>query len=184
MKLSKTSWLLITIGVFVIVLVGLGVIRSQQVNQQNQLNEELNTAELKLNGLQTEPLSQRRAELEQQLSQITSQSETARTALSQPLGSIDVSDFLFDIAEANSVNITVLKSSGLASTELAGITCTVLPLSASVEGNLADLASFITQLNEDLANSVIGSVSINVPEASEEIPSASIQLVIYTYQGG
>lgn len=184
MKLSKTSWLLITIGVFVIVLVGLSVIRSQQVNQQNQMNEELNTAELKLNGLQTESLSQRRAELEQKLSQVTSQSETARKALSQPLGSIDVSDFLFDIAEANSVNITVLNSPGLASTELTGVTCTVLPLSASVKGNLADLASFITQLNEDLANSVIGSVTINVPEASKESPSASIELVIYTYQGG
>jgi len=40
MKLSKTGWLIIIIGVFVIILAGLGTVRSQQVREQDQLNEE------------------------------------------------------------------------------------------------------------------------------------------------
>ena len=41
MKLSKTSWLLLTLGIFVIALAGLGAVYYQQVNQQDRLNEEL-----------------------------------------------------------------------------------------------------------------------------------------------
>lgn len=184
MKLSKKSWLIITIGIFIILSVGLWTVHSQQVNEQKQLQDKLNTAELKLNGFQTGQLSHRPDELEEQLSQTLSQSETARTILSQPIGSIAISSIMFDIAAANSVNITEISSSGLASEELAGLTCSVLPLTAKVEGDLTDLVSFITKLNGELENGVVKSVEISVPEMTDEKTSANIQMVIYTYQGG
>ena len=184
MKLSKKSWLIITIGIFIILSVGLWTVHSQQVNEQKQLQDKLNTAELKLNGFQTGQLSHRQNELEEQLSQTLSQSETARTILSQPIGSIAISGIMFDIAAANSVNITEISSSGLASEELAGLTCSVLPLTAKVEGDLTDLVSFITKLNDELENGVVKSVEISVPEMTGEKTSANIQMVIYTYQGG
>ena len=185
MKLSKTSWLIIIIGVFVILLVGLGIVRSQQVHQQNELNEQLALAQSKIQVIQLEPLSHRQGELEQQFSETDSQSESAKAILSQPIRSITISDLLFNIAEANNVNVTEINSSGLASEELAGVTCTVLPFTARVEGELTDLVSYITRLNSDLATGFVKSVEINVPEAnSKDKPSANIQLVIYAYQGG
>jgi len=54
-----------------------------------------------------------------------------------------------------------------------------------VEGELTDLVSYITRLNSDLDTGFVKSVEINVPETnSKDKPSANIQLVIYTYQGG
>ncbi len=184
MKLSKKSWLLITIGVFTIMFVGLWMVHSQQADEQKQLEDKLNTAELKLNGFQTEQLSNRQKELEEQLSQILSQSETARDILSQPIGSITISSIMFDIAEAYNVEVTEISSSGLASEELAGLTCSTLPLNATVEGDMTDLVGFITRLNGDLENGVVNSVEINAPEVAGEKASASIQMIIYTYQGG
>jgi hypothetical protein len=170
-------------GIFIIAIIGLGVIRSQQVNQQNQLNEKLTATELKLNGFQIEQLSHQQEELEEQLNQTLAQSETARNILSQPTGSIATSSLMFDIAEANNVEITEINSSGLTSGELAGIACSSLPVTASVAGNVTDLVNFVARLNGDLENGVINSVEISVPEAADEEASASIQLVIYAYQG-
>jgi len=183
MRLTKTSWLVIIIGVFIIMFAGLGAVRYQQVRQQNQLTEELASAQSKLKGIQLEQLSNRQEELEQQLSQTISQSEATKSALSQPIQSITISDTLFDIAEANSVNVMEVSTSGLASEELAGITYSVLPLTARVEGELTNLASFITQLNGEFETGVIKSVEINVPEATSRNTIANIQMVIYAYQG-
>jgi len=184
LKLSKTSWLLLAIGAFIIILAGLGAFRFQQVRQQNQLNEELVLAQLKLKAVQLEQLAQRQGELERHLSQTTSQFQAARTTLSQPVGSIGASSTLFDIAEACGAEVTEISSSGRTSEELEGIPCSVLTLTARVEGDVPNLVSFITELNSYLRNGVVKSVEISIPEmTSEEKSSANIQLVVYSYQG-
>ena len=183
MKLTKTSWLLLGIGIFIITLAGLGAVRYQQVNQQNQLNEELVLAEAKLNGSQLEQLSYQQGELEKQLSQAMAQLRTAKDMLSQPTVSIATSGTLFDTAKAYGVEVTELSSSGLVSEELEGVPCSVLSLTTRVEGDVSDLIGFITELNNDFMTGVVQSVEISIPETiSEEKPSANIQLVIYTYQ--
>jgi len=185
LKLSKKSLLIIAVGIFIIALVGLWTVHSQQVNELNQLNKELTLVQSKLKGIQPEKSSQRQEELERQLSQTISQSETARVALSQPIGIIAISDIIFDIAEDYGVEVTEISSSGIATEELAGITCSVLPLTAKVEGEVTDIASFITKLNEDLATGLARSVEISIPETTDEgeETSADIQVVIYTYRG-
>jgi len=183
LKISKTSWLLVAIGVFIIAMVGLGAVRYQQVNQQNQMNEELALAEMKLNEFKLEQLSDRQGELEEQLSQTISQLGAAKAIFSQPNGSIVASGILLDIAEAYGVEVTEISSSGLASGELEGIACSVLPLDARVEGDVPALINFITRLNSDLTTGVVRSAEISIPEATGEESSANIQLVIYSYQG-
>jgi len=184
LKLSKTGWLLIITGVVIIITAGLGVVRSQQIRQQNQLNEELALAQSRLNGIQVEPLTQRQAELEGQLSQTMAKAETARATLSQPLSSITLSDTLFTVAEDNYVEILEISSPGLGGEEVAGVTCSVLPLALTVSGNLTDLVSFITELNDNLATGVVRSVEINVPEMTSEVkPSVNIEMAIYIYKG-
>ena len=184
MKLSKTSWLLITIGVLVITFASLGAVRAQQIHRQNQLNEELTLTELKLKGVQLEQLSQQQEELETRLNEATSQFEAVKAILSQPRGSVATSGILFDVAEACGVEVTDISSSGLSSDELEGVPCSVLILTASVEGDVLDLVSFITELNAYLSTGVVQSVSINVPETtSNEKSTANIRLVVYMYQG-
>ena len=183
MKLSKTSWLLLISGVFILVFASLGAIYYQQFHQQNRLNEELTLAQLRLNGFKLEQLAHQQ-ELEKRLTQTISQCETAKAILSQSNRSIATSETLFYTATAYGVAVTEISSSGLASENLEGITCSILPLTARVEGDVSDLVSFIIKLNYKLTTGTVKSVEISIPETtSEEKTTANIQMVIYTYQG-
>lgn len=184
MKFTKTSWLLIVIGAFIIILAGLGVVRYQQVYQQNQMNEKLALNQSGLEQIRLEPLSAREGELEEQLGQTTSQFEAVKAILSQPIESVTVSTTLFDIIEAYGLEVTQMASSNLAGGGLEGISCSGISLTAKVEGDVNDLINFTTELNSYFATSIVKSITITIPEtASEEKASADIQLVIYTYQG-
>ena len=201
MKLSKKTWLVIAIGIFAIALIGLGMVHSQQVQQQNQLNEELTLAQMKLNGFQLAQLSDQQGELEEQLSQATSQFEAVKAMLSQPVGNIAASSILFDFAEAHGVKVTEMTSSGPVTENLEDVPCSVISLTAKVEGDVHNLVSFVTKLNSYFTTGVVKSVEINIPETTDEgegegegeeeeeeqekeKASADIQLVVYTYQGG
>lgn len=184
MKLGKTSWLLLTIGVFIIMFAGLGIVRYQQVQQQNQLNEELTLAQQELDQMQLEQLSYQQERLERQLSQTLSRQETAKTRLSQPIESIATSSTLFDIATACGVEVTQISLSGVGNADLEDIPCSVQTFTAKVEGDVPGLVNFVTKLNDNIATGVVKSVAISIPEiTSETKASANIQLIIYAYQG-
>ena len=181
MKLGKKSWLFIAIGFFLIALVSLWTVYSQQSGVKKQLKEELTLANSRLGSIQIEQFANNQSELEQQLDEIIAQSEAARGTLSQPMNSIIISDILF--STANSVNITEVSSSGMTNEELSGVPCLALPLTASVEGDLSNLVAFITQLNGDLSTGFISSLDINITDpASNQKPSVNIQMVIYTHK--
>lgn len=185
MKLGKASLVLIVVGILVIAFASLGAVRSQQVSQHDQIGEELDLTQLKIKQFQLEQLSQQQAELEAELSQTTSEFEAAEAALAQQMGGIAISSLLFDIARACGTEVVEISSSGTASEDLGGITCSVLTFNAGIEGDLLPLISFITRLNDSLATGFVKSVNISVPEAaSGEKASANIQLVVYNYQGG
>jgi len=184
LKLSKKSGLILIVGIAIAIFAGLWLARGQQVDEQEQLHEELSIVAMRLNGLQGEEISSQQGELEKQLSQAISQLETAKATLSQSTESIAVSGTLFDIAEAIGVEITGISSSHLSGGSLEGITCSVLPLTITVEGDVADIISFVGSLNHDFTTGIVQSVEISIPEtASEETVSANIQLHIYTFQG-
>ncbi|MBI4186341.1 MAG: hypothetical protein HY530_02400 [Chloroflexi bacterium] len=183
MKLNKITWILLTAGVFAILLAGLSAVRSQQVQQQNQLRDELDLTQAKLTGIQLERLYKQQGELEKRLNQMLSQSETARATLSQPVESIATAGVLFDTAEAAGVSVSEVKISPLTSQKLEGVPASASVLSARVEGSLSGLIGFITRLNDSFGTGVVRSGKISIDEAKAET-SASIEMVIYTYQGG
>jgi len=184
LKISKKTWLIIAIGIFVIALAALYMAYNQQVSEQNQLNEQLALAQSRLSGVNPEKLSSQQAELEEQLSQATSQFEAVKTVLSQPAGSITVTDILFDIARVHGVEVTEMTSSGLTDGSLEGVPCLVIPVTVKVEGDVPNLVSFVVNLNNFLTTGVVESITITVPETdSGEKASADIQLVAYTHQG-
>jgi hypothetical protein len=184
MKVSRISWILLAVGIFLIVSVSLGVVLSQRLRQRSHLEEELKLAQQKLAEVQLEPLLTQQVELEENLDEIVSESEEARAVLSQAITSTAVSDSLFAIADTYDVTITELSSTGLAAEELEGVTCSALPFSGQVEGNLSDIVNFVIRLNNDLTTGVVRSVAINIPPTSNgENSTASLTLVIYSYQG-
>jgi hypothetical protein len=185
LKLRKRTLLITIVGIFVIVLISLGMLRSQQVSEQNQLNEQFTLIQSRLGVIKLEQLSSRQAELEGQLRQATSQFEAVKTVLSQPVGSITATSILFDIARAHGLEVTEVTSPGPTSDSLEGVACSVTSLTARVEGDVPNLVSFITKLNSHFTTGVVKSITITIPETiSGEKASADIQLVVYTHQGG
>lgn len=206
MKLGRASWLVLVVGIVLIAFISLGLVRFRQVNEQNQLGEELSLAQDKLSAAQFTEFSSKQKELEEQLSEMISELEGTKGALAQPTVSIVTSDTIFDIAKACSVEVIQVGSSDLVPENREGITCSVMPFTITVEGELHSLINFITSLNEDFGSGVVASASINIPEEIEvdaemeeqmdeedlleeeepevEQPSADISLLIYVYRGG
>ncbi len=182
MKLSKKSWLTLSVVILIIAFASLGIARSQQVQEQKRLSEELSLVGLRLNGLRFEQLSSRQKELEEQLSQAMPQLETDNETSPQPIRSIAINDSLLDIAETSGVEIIEISSSGPVSGDLEGIACRVLTLTVRVEGDAANLINFTIDLTDELTNGVVKSVEINIPkDASKAKASANVNLAIYSY---
>jgi len=164
----------------------LGTIRSQQLDEQSELVNQLTPiqADLEQELTRTESLSLRQAELEKQLSQATSQFEKVKAVFSEPVGSIAVNSILFDIAKVYGLEVTEVTSPGPANDILEGVTCSVLPLTAEVQGDIPNLVNLITELNNSLETGVIESITITIPgTTSGDDISASIRMVVYFYQG-
>ena len=200
MKLGKASWLILTAGVLIITFAGLGVARFQQLDERDQLSGELAVAQHRLGKFQLKQLASQKLALEQQLAGAIAQLEAVRNEIIQPLESITVTDSLFEIAQACGVEITDIISSDLDDGELEGIPSSVINLSIRVEGYVLNLIDFTVKLNNDFTAGVVTSVKMNtaqeveeetegeqaegeIEEEEAEMPSASIQLVIYGYQG-
>ena len=169
MKLSKTSWIIITIGIVVVAFGSLGLARHQQVLEQTQLRDELSVTTTRLQKTQIKPLQSQHSELQEQFDQALSQLETAKDELRQPIESIGVTDSIFDIAEACDIEITRINSSTLGSDKLEGISYAVIRLTITVEGDVPDFISFVTKLNNDFGTGIASSVQMGITGASEEM---------------
>lgn len=185
LKISKKTGLVIAIGIFVIALAGLFMVYSGQAGEKRELDEQLALVQSRLSGIQLEQLSSRQVELEEQLSQATSQFEAVKAILSQPVGSIAVTSSLFDLARAYGVEVIEITSPGPTTESLEGVTCSVISLTAKVEGKVPNLLGFVTRLNSHFTTGVVKSVTITVLETgSSDNASADIQLAVYTFQEG
>lgn len=192
MKLSKTSWLILTAGILIMAFVSVDTAHSQKIQEQNQLQEELALAEMRLSKFQLEELATQQEELDRQLSQTVSQFEADKAILSQPTTSITASDALLDIAQDCDVKITEVSSSASVNGNLEGVNCSVLPLTVRVEGDISSLISFVIKLNSNFKAGAVKSVEISIPETSsgeeqeeeeKEKSSVNVHLLIYTYKG-
>ena len=190
MKLGKTSWLILVIGICVIAFASVGFARAQRTDEQTRLQEELSVAKLRLSKIQLKELALQERELEEQLDRAISRLEAARTEFSQPNESISVSGSLFDIARTCDVEITEISSSGLEEGDLESVGCSVLPITLKAEGDIANLIEFVIRLNNDFRTGLVESVEIGIPETGEEQPqvaprpSVCISMVVYSYYEG
>jgi hypothetical protein len=162
-KLSKTSWLLLSVGIFVVVVASLGLTRSQQIQEQDKLSDELSIAETRLDKLQVKELRQQQEELQVQLDESTIQLTAAKDTLHQTAESIDVTDELFVIAQACGVEIMDISSAGVRSDKLEGIDCLSITLNVMAEGELPNIISFVIRLNNDFTTGIVKTAKISVP---------------------
>ena len=185
MKLSKTSWLILSVGIFLVVAAGLGLTRSQQAQEQSQLDEELSVAEKRLDKFQIEELRQQQDELQVKLDESAIQLEAAKDRLHQTVESIDVTDEFFAIAQACGTTVMSISTSGIRSDALEAVGCSMIQINANVEGELPNLINLVITLNSDFTTGIVESTQMSITETTEEgVSSANIRMIIYSYEGG
>ena len=183
MKLSKTSWLILAAGIFIVVFASLGITRSQQLQEQEQLDDELTVAEMRLNKFQVKQLRQQQEELQKQVDGSTMQLTAAKDKLRQTIDSINVTDEFFEIARSRSIEVVGISSSNIGSEELGNIVYSMITLNATVAGDTSNLISFVIRLNNDFTTGIVKSAQISIPEMADDRPSANILMVVYAYGG-
>ena len=184
LKLSKTSWLILSAGVFVVILAGLGLTRSQQLQEQSTLDEEISLTETRLSKIQVNQLNQQLEEFKQRADESETQLTEAKDRLRQNIESDDTVEEFFVIANYCGVEVMKITTSVIATDSLEGVECSHISLNASVDGELLDLVNFIISLNDGYTTGIVNSAGISIPESSEEgMATADIKMTIYSYDG-
>ena len=148
LKISKTSWLILAAGVFLVILAGMGLTRSQQMKEQNKVTGDLNLATKRLATVQTSSLSQQLETLKTKVDESQALLNNAKSHLHQTVVSVDVSDQFFQIAAYCGVNVTSLTSTTIAKANFDNVTFSTISLSATVLGQKTDIVKFIVALND------------------------------------
>ncbi len=104
-NLSKTSWIILSVGVFIVVLAGLGVTYSQQLKANSQADDELALTELRLEKFDIEELDQQESVLSAILEDSTAIHDTGIIRFQESIESIDVVNKCYAIAAVSGVEI-------------------------------------------------------------------------------
>jgi hypothetical protein len=189
LKLSKTSWLILSTGVFVVALAGLGLTRSQQVKEQTKIADELTLSEKSLETIQTAQLSQQLESLKVKLEDSEAQLKEAQSRLRQTVVSVDVTDQFFQIAANYDVIILNMTTTTISQAKYEGITCDTVALASTITGKATDIINFIIGLNNGFITGKVQSVQMTIaPQTADDTTepdtsTASISMMIYSYEG-
>jgi hypothetical protein len=184
LKLSKISWIIISAGVFVVILIGLGLTHSQQSGEKTKISEELSIAKMRLDKAQLVTMQEDLDALQAKVNEGLIRLKEDKDRLRQSVQSIDVTDEFFLIASYCDVTVMHISSTKVVEDDLMGIPCSVITLNASVTGELMDLINFVISLNNDFTVGVVESAQISIPDSSENATStANTRMVIYGYEG-
>jgi hypothetical protein len=202
LKLSKTSYLILAAGVFIVVLAGLGLTRSQQMKEDTKVASDLDLTKKKLATVQTAQLSQQLESLKAEADESQARLKEAQARLKQTVVSVDVTDQFFQIAAYCSVNITNLSTTTIAQAKYQDITFSTISLRATVTGAKPDIVNFIIALDNDYVTGNVQSAQVtfapepgsgdNATEGEDTTGDASIgtgeatatiSMLIYSYEG-
>lgn len=186
-KLSKTSWLILAAGLFVVVLAGLGMTRSQQSQQLSSATAQLQVATMRLNRIDTSSLQAKIDTLQQQIKLGQANLTDATARLNQSVVSADVAEEFYTIAGTSGVIVNSFTSSPVSTSTLSGIPVATTNIAGSVTGKLKQVIDFISNLNSTFRTGYVQSATIQVqppPSSGIDIDadaSANLRLVIYSY---
>jgi len=178
-KIDKKVWLIVGIAVFVIALVFLVRLYSQQVNEQEQLRTSLTSRQTLLRKLTTD-----KETLEDQLEQAESLLSTSQAEFPESVESIEYGEDLFEIAHDHNVELTDLEPTVPTNIKAGAVTYSVGSFAVKVNGSIEDIIDFIDAIKTGDGFDLPWSAeleSVNI-EAGSGGTSATITLDIYAYK--
>jgi len=192
MRLGRTAWLVLGIGIFVIVLATLYTVYSRQSSEQEELKKSLAGA-----GAQLPKLISQREALESQLTEqqsklVETQSSLSNDEASFPKlpASIDYDEVLSEIAHDYSLEVMSMAAAEPREEKVGDVTYVVISFEVEVRGEVSSMLGMVNAIatDERLTSAGVELVNIKVPQAATEgeepkEPSATIKLVGYSYGG-
>jgi hypothetical protein len=165
MKISKKVWLIVGAVIIVGLLCFVFTIYFQQIREQQELNERLDSAIVTSTQLTTQ-----KEDLEDELAQAESLLDTSQAEYPQEVHSIEYGEHIFEIADKCNLTLSSLSFPGPSSTQVS--------LSLPLSGTVADIFEFINIINTDdrFASTSVNSVNLNVGGG------ATISITIYIHQ--
>lgn len=176
MKLGKTAQWILTLGILVALIVGVVTVYGKQRATQGDLNSELT----QLNQDFVKYTAQK-GELQGRLSKANSDLSKLKEKFQLPTESVEITGAIFEAADDSNVDIVKIGSSLPAKGGEAGV-YDVFSLSIGAKGGVVALLKFCGKLSETFPDSVIKTVTIDVPEEGEEA-TISVALTVYCYEG-
>lgn len=200
MRLSKTAWLILGAGIFIIAFATLYMVYSRRSGEQEQLNSSLAVAQGALPQLisEREDLESQLTQWESQLTEATSSLAKIEARFPESVQSIEYDERLFELADDCDLEITSLTASEPSSKKVKveaedikveDITYATTSFRVEVRGEVDDILDFINAIatGEHFITATVESVDMDIPEPEEgeeaEKPTATIELVIYGYEG-
>jgi hypothetical protein len=186
MKLSKVTWIFLIVGILIIVGASLGMTHSRQSEQQNQLEQQVAGAKQKLSLIDNSAILAEQDQLQKDQSSYLSQLKSVGLKLRSDDDSISATEELLNAAPGFHVQVITLDSPGLSSENLVSTACDILSLNIQVDGQLADVNSYINNLSQIFPTGMVKSVQLSATqeqESTQAAASAKVSLVIYEYKG-
>jgi hypothetical protein len=204
MKISKASWIVLLVGIFLIMSASIGWIYYQQLQQENNIEAEIAAAKQALAGINFDNLNEQKTAINSEISEVNKALDDIQQDLNSEIYSISITDIILSEAEGQDIAVKEMSSSGLTTGLLGGIPFNSINIVMSVEGTLTDIKTFVERLNEKFPNSITEYVQMDSkPEQleSEEDPEdnpnpipeletgamdlmkGKISLTIYSYEG-
>jgi hypothetical protein len=178
MKISKTSWMILGAGVFIIVLAGLGLTRSGQISQYDALSENLSVNTVRLNNLQVGKLQAEIDEYQEQLKDIVDQVNEVKEKLKQTVISVDVADKFYEVAAYSKVTVVNLSTTKISQDSYASIDCNIIAVSSLVKGGRIEVVEFIKALNDNYSTGFVKSAQVVFVEGNA--CTVNLQMSVYT----
>jgi hypothetical protein len=181
MKISKASWMILAAGVFIIILAGLGMTRSGQINEYDTLVTDFNLASTRLNNQQTGNIQTEINEYSQQLIDVKDQAEEAKRKLDQTVVSVDVAEKFYEIADYCGITVGSLNTSTIAYQSYSGIPCYTVSVAATLTGEKQKLIDFVIALNNTFTTGYVTAAGFAINE--DDLSNINIQMTVYSRTG-
>ncbi len=185
LKISRTGWLVLTIGILIVLMVTLGLTYQNELKEQGSLNQPLTQAKSVLAKYSNDRLSVQQETLGKRLTILQSAITNNKESLKCSLENILIVDCLYGTARDSSVTITELNLSEESSRKLEDIPFSDLTLIVKAEGTVLDLVTFLANLSADFPTATVQAVKLTNSQAGElqSQPSVSITLTIHSLEG-
>ena len=178
MKLSKKVLLIVVIVIFAVALGVLFSIYSGQNSERAQFNDRLSQAQTLLPGL-----INNRETKEDELTQAESLLAASQAQFPESVESIEYGDDLFEIADDCDVSLTRLTASKPTSKTVGTVTYSISSFTVVVQGSIDNILEFIYALRTGDDFRLPWSAEVNSVKTSISGGSATVNLVIYGYEG-